>query len=300
MEILSYISPVDQQVIHATFFQHKQAKGLIVMFHGMAEHRHRYQAVAMFFQQHGYAVLTLDHRGHGDSPYDGSVYGHFANKDGWFTNIEDLHAIITQTCKDHQLTNVILFAHSMGSLVALSYIKRYGQDLHGLILSGIPKAPPMIGLIEKMINWVALSNPLKESKLLFTMTFGAFDKKDKGTIKNSWLSVNLDNVQAYNNDPICGFAFSKKAAHDLMVGIKDAHDFRHYPILENLQVMLLKGQHDVTTSNKTYQNIEQALTKIGCQVIIDESLNSKHEVLFDLNRGNVLKQLLIWINNLNS
>ena len=59
MEILSYISPVDQQVIHATFFQHKQAKGLIVMFHGMAEHRHRYQAVAMFFQQHGYAVLTL-------------------------------------------------------------------------------------------------------------------------------------------------------------------------------------------------------------------------------------------------
>jgi alpha-beta hydrolase superfamily lysophospholipase len=68
MEIIKTRSEVDGQTITSSLYIPDSPKALVVIFHGLMEHRHRYQDFAQTLVDHGYAVLSPDHRGHGDSP----------------------------------------------------------------------------------------------------------------------------------------------------------------------------------------------------------------------------------------
>ena len=43
----------------------KNPRGVVQIVHGMAEHGARYGTYAAFLNEHGYAVVADDHRGHG-------------------------------------------------------------------------------------------------------------------------------------------------------------------------------------------------------------------------------------------
>lgn len=296
MEIITYTSPIDQQLIHASYFQVANAKGLVVIFHGMAEHRHRYHGFVDALNNQGYACLTMDHRGHGDSFYQGNLKGYFADKDGWFVNLTDLHHIINQIKEKYQHNSIVLFAHSMGSLVALSYVKQYGNHLSGLILSGIPQAPVGLPLVKALVYLYSLVKPQAESNLLYALTFEAFEKKDKSKVQHEWLSYNQDNVLAYTNDDKCGFKFTKKAAYDLMTGLSDAYSVDRSALRLDFSVYMIKGKDDVTTSLKTYQLVSKKLKVLGINDIeIVEVEKMKHECLFEKNNVTLSLTITDWL-----
>ena len=45
-----------------------QARGAVLIVHGLGEHSGRYQRLAAWFNQRGYAVRGYDQRGHGKTP----------------------------------------------------------------------------------------------------------------------------------------------------------------------------------------------------------------------------------------
>ncbi|MDP3442593.1 MAG: alpha/beta hydrolase, partial [Ignavibacteria bacterium] len=90
-----YTSLIDSQKLKAYYYQIPNPKAFVCIFHGMAEHQLRYKKFANLLNDNGFSVLTIDHRGHGESLFDGNLKGYFADEDGWSKNLEDLHGIIS-------------------------------------------------------------------------------------------------------------------------------------------------------------------------------------------------------------
>lgn len=105
-------------------------KGIICIIHGLGEHSSRYQHVAQFFTDNGYAVVSGDLRGHGKSE---GKRGHVANYDILLQYTDHLinHA---RKIFNAQLP-VWIYGHSMGGNISLNYAYYKPQNAKGIILS---------------------------------------------------------------------------------------------------------------------------------------------------------------------
>ena len=105
-----------------------EIKGIIQMVHGMAEHKERYLETMEYFADHGFVCVMHDHRGHGDSVASQDDYGYFNDING--DAVVDDVALITDMLKArYPGLPLILFGHSMGSLIVRAYMKRYDDKI---------------------------------------------------------------------------------------------------------------------------------------------------------------------------
>ncbi len=99
-----------------------EIKGIIQMVHGMAEHKERYLETMEYFADHGFVCVMHDHRGHGDSAASKEDYGYFNDCSG--DAVVDDVALITDMLKArYPGLPLVLFGHSMGSLIVRAYMK---------------------------------------------------------------------------------------------------------------------------------------------------------------------------------
>ena len=116
----------------------------VVIAHGYAEHSGRYDAVARFLTQRGFAVHALDHHGHGKSEGARAVIERFAQADA------DIDTLIDKVRSESGLATVKLIGHSMGGSLALNYALNHQEKLSGLILSG----PAIGGRMALVTRWL--------------------------------------------------------------------------------------------------------------------------------------------------
>jgi alpha-beta hydrolase superfamily lysophospholipase len=88
-----------------------QARGAVLLVHGLGEHSGRYQRLAQWCNQRGYAVRGYDQRGHGQSPGQRGALRHGDDL------LEDLATVYLDFANDVS-TPPLLIGHSMGGLVA--------------------------------------------------------------------------------------------------------------------------------------------------------------------------------------
>ena len=107
-------------------------EAIILLVHGIAEHAGRYEHVAETFTAPGYAVYSLDHRGHGNSE------GDRAHLDSIDQAVDDLEVYYRNIRDDQPDTPIFVLGHSMGALISLHFVLRHQQDLAGWISSATP------------------------------------------------------------------------------------------------------------------------------------------------------------------
>jgi len=131
-----------------------EAKASVLLAHGYAEHIGRYQHVAAALNAAGYDVFAVDHWGHGRS--DGAR-GFVQDFSVYLDGVDALHAASSAAAPDRKR---FLIGHSMGGLVAASYLIRRGGDFAGAVLSGpllkAPDEPPApVKFIGKVLSRIA-------------------------------------------------------------------------------------------------------------------------------------------------
>lgn len=285
-QTLTTVNPYDHQTLHADYYHTPNSKGLVVVFHGMAEHKARYDEFAKTLAEHDFCVLLCDHRGHGESLFDGSIKGHFADKDGWLRNLDDLDQLINQAQELSHQKHLVLLGHSMGSIFARSYFKRHNEKISHLILTGVPAIPNQVGALHHIIKLMAKTNPKKPSKLLYKTSFGAFEKKSKTGEPLSWLSNDPKKVLAYKQDPMCGFYFTKQGFADLAYGMNDIAKVKDYPENKmNTKIWFIIGEDDVTVDMNQIQAMIEGLQHKGYKnPFVSVISGAAHEVLFEEGR----------------
>ena len=277
----------------------EEPRAVLQLVHGMAEHIGRYEPFARFLGEHGIACVGHDHLGHGLSVKSSDELGYIADKGGADLLIEDAVSVTRYISQKFDLP-VILFGHSMGSLVCRNYISRDSSPLSGCLLCGnvqdtLAAAPAVTGL-------VAAFGKRRVSRLLNAMAFGAYMKRiPHPRTQFDWLSVNEDNVDAYIADELSGFSFKAKAMNDLAtLNARVSGKGWVEGIRKDLPIYLFSGEDDPCGGwGEGVKRIFERLEDAGIEsVSLTLYPDMRHEILNETDSARVMEDMLAAINEI--
>jgi alpha-beta hydrolase superfamily lysophospholipase len=120
-------------------------RGMVVLVHGLGEHAGRYDGLARRFNEWGFAVRGYDHYGHGES--DG-VRGALPTPTRL---LDDLADIIDSTrSRMGPGQPLVLLGHSMGGLVAATFVAQARRPVDALVLSS-PALDPGLSTFQRLL-----------------------------------------------------------------------------------------------------------------------------------------------------
>jgi acylglycerol lipase len=231
------------------------AKGAVVIVHGVGEHSGRYDYVAQKLNAAGYAAYAQDARGHGQS-------AHLP-----ITEVDPEQPIedVVEFCArvHEQNPHLFLLAHSMGTLFALPAATKMPSDmLSGLVLSGVAVEP----------------GP------------GAVDLLTHGAVPVETLSRDEQVQKDYADDPLVWDTVPAEVMlHGANLGqlAKDA-----IPLIE-IPVLLIHGTEDRLCSYDGANYIYSALVITDKTVNGYEGL--RHEILNEPEKDKVISDVVAWL-----
>lgn len=110
-----------------SFRSDEDCERTLVILHGTSEHGGRYDHVARVAVKHGWHVLTVDLRGHGQS---GGIPVHATRFENYLTDLDSIWQHFALTAEQ-----TVLLGHSFGGLVSIRFAETRPQKLSGLVLS---------------------------------------------------------------------------------------------------------------------------------------------------------------------
>lgn len=288
----TFLSRVDEIPLEGTMIYPENPIGIIQFLHGMAEHKERYYGTMRALAEAGYACVIHNHRGHGNCP----ILGHFGTG-GAEGLIADAKAVSDLAKERFPNLPLVLFGHSMGSLTARCYLKRFDDAIDGLIVCGTPFAPA--ALIKIARAFIALKIRLNgdewRSKTVNAMVTGAFNKGIKdATSPNQWISFNEENVKAYDADPLCGFCFTLSGFAGLMAMMDETYSTKNWGLKNPaLPVHFISGTEDPChTGIKNFQKAVAMVERKGYKTTHRLFENMRHEILLEKGNAAVLTHLV--------
>ena len=288
------LNAVDNYALNIHIFEVNNPKGYIQVIHGMEEHQERYEPFIEKLNEIGYTVISSNMRGHGD---DAPLLGFFKDKDGYKYLLSDQETITKYIMDTYNTKKVIIFAHSMGTIITRNLMQKNSQNYEKVILSGFPKIEPMAGFGLFLANIIKLfKGPRYFAKGIVKTAVGSFNKG----IKNpktpvDWISYNEDNVDKYLLDPYCGHGFKISAFCDLFHLVINMGKPKLYTNVNNeLPLLLISGQDDPCTGGvKGVNGSIKVLNKAGFKEIHEISYpKMRHEILNEKNNDKVINDIL--------
>lgn len=285
----------DQYHLSTRLFDCPNPKAVIKFIHGMEEHKERYDDFASFLQKNGYVVLTSDLRGHGK---DAPLLSHIADQDGDLLLLEDEKTLSAWLRERYPNVPHLLFAHSMGTIIARRLLQENGSLYDKIALSGypVPQKAASMGIL--LCNLIA---PFKGGKkghstVVTNLAMGGFSKavKDAKTPLD-WLSYNEENVRNYQKSPLCGKEFTLGSYETLFQLVRDISDSgRYVQVRADLPILLISGEDDPCTGGEEGRKTSlQVLRKAGFQNITVQTLpHMRHEILQESGKEGVYQRIL--------
>ena len=279
-----------------------QPKAVVQIIHGIAEFVERYDDFACYLNSLGYLVVAEDHMGHGKSIAGGSIQGYFHG--GWFAAVKDACRLMKDTMAEHPGIPYVLFGHSMGSFMARTILAKYPDSgIAGAIICGTgwqPKAalPAVIRLVDSVCRKTGEEKP---NEKLQSMVFGSYNKRVKSPrTPFDWLTRDSKIVDAYIAHPLCGFTASCGLLRDMMKGIHYVEQTENLKRMrKDLPVFFIAGGEDpVGPYGKGVEHAAEVFRKMGMEHVSCQIYpGGRHEILNELNREQVYRDVSRWMEN---
>lgn len=277
----------------------EKPKGIIQISHGMAEHKERYFPFMEYLTNNGYICIINDHRWHGLSVKEKEDLGYFYT-DNIDYIVNDLYDVTKFAKSKFNCSDYSMFSHSMGTLVARSYIQRYDNEIDKLILCGPPTVNKFANIGLSIAYISRIFGDTKTNNFLNFLTFNNFNKKYN--YNNAWLSKNKNNVDKYNKDNLCGFIVTTNGFINLYKLQIRAFKKRLYNCNnKNLKILLIAGQDDPVIGNtKLFDDLKSFLIDLGYNNIDSRLYNQlRHEILNEEEYITVYQDIFNFIENNN-
>ncbi|MEM1378598.1 MAG: alpha/beta hydrolase [Pseudomonadota bacterium] len=276
-------------------------RAIVHINHGLAEHSARYATFANALSASGYAVIAHDHRGHGQTKAPDGPRGVFAaNGQGVRLVLADCVAVQDFARAEFRDVPVIMFGHSMGGLITMNYTLHYPDRLVGAAVWNsnfdgglLGRTAQLILAIEKM----RLGSDVP-SRMLPKLTFQDWAKKIRERRTDfDWLSRIPEQVDAYIEDPDCGWDASVSMWQDVFRLIFDGGDISFArSATKALPFLLLGGGADPATFNGTAVEKHAArMRNAGFEnVQMTVYPKARHETLNDLDAAQATQDFIKW------
>lgn len=278
-----------------------QPRAIVQIAHGIAEHVDRYSEFMEFLAAHGYLVVANDHLGHGKSVRKNEPLGFFAPEDGWSYVVGDMERLHDRMHKEYPQLPYVLFGHSMGSFLTRTFLIKHPDKYDAVILSGTGHQvkPLVLSGYAMASSAVRLYGPAKVGKTLNDVAFGSYTKGiENYRTEFDWLSRDEAQVDKYIADPLCGFVPTVSLFRDMMGGIKFVTDKKNINTMSKTQpVYFMSGDRDPVGDNGA--GVERAY-KAFCDAGLHDVMirlypGGRHEMLNEINKADVYRDILTWL-----
>ena len=264
-----------------------EPRGIVLVFHGLAEHAGRYGRFARELASEGFHVFAHDHRGHGSTVAPDAPLRRFAGSGGSEKLLRDCRAVHLHALEVAGELPVVVFGHSLGGHIALNYGERFGRDLAGLC---VWNADFSHGVDRRLGRWAlkaekALKGSDVASELSRRFTFGAWEKSvSPRRTPFDWLSHDEREVDAYMRDPLCGFTPTVSMMEDIARLVFEAGSKPGLSLLPpELPIHLLGGSQDPATRNgAAITELAEAMQALDCHDVESHVIaGARHETLME-------------------
>ncbi len=258
-----YFNSKDNRKIAYIERYNKNSKIGIILVHGLAEHKGRYEEFYEKIFDLGFSVFAMDIRGHGLTEGKKGYVNDFQ------TFLSDIDVFIKNIKSKYPNLKIALLGHSLGGLIATSY-----------------------SAITKLVDYLILSNPLlcyTKLKVLFNLVpyrFLGFIKIKKRH------SESREMLQYSYNDPLaCKFLSLRLLGSIFKEGLSFVS--KNYACVK-VPTLFLRGEIDPVIKIKDFEKI---LSKFGTtDIIIKVYKNVKHRLLQSEMKDDVIKDIADWLN----
>ena len=276
-------------------------KAIVQIAHGIAEHIDRYQDFMWFLAENGYLAVANDHLGHGKSIRGIDEQGFFAEKDGWDYVVGDMEKLHDLMCEQYPGIPYVIFGHSMGSFLARTFIIKHPDKYDAVIISGTGhQGKALVTGGYMMANaFVKIYGPKKIGDTMNGIAFGAYNKAfQPERTPFDWLSRDEKVVDKYMADPLCGFVARVSLFRDMMGGIRFITNQDNINTMSKTQpVYFMSGAADPVGDNGV--GVEKAYKAFCNAGLKDVTMrlypDGRHEMLNELNKDQVYKDILNWL-----
>lgn len=130
-----YFTGKEKTQIYYRKYELNNSKGAIVISHGFCESVEKYKELIAIFNDNGFSVYAMDHRGHGKSDRLGR-YKNQINVEKFDFYIEDLKLFLDEVVLlELKGEKLYLFAHSMGGAIGSLFLEKYNNYFDAAILN---------------------------------------------------------------------------------------------------------------------------------------------------------------------
>lgn len=270
-------------------------KGIFQIHHGMSEYKERYLPFMEYLAGEGYAAAIHDCRGHGKSVRSQEDLGYMYGGGG-SALVEDAHQVTMELRARWQGVPLILFGHSMGSLVVRMYTKKYDRDIDMLVVCGSPSKNDFLkaGKCIASVQGKLFGNH-HISKLLEGASFGAFAKpfaQEKSRF--AWCCSDPEVVRQYEESPLCGFTFTVDGYQALFQLMEETYSTDGWTLAKpDLPVLFVGGADDPCIGGaRKYARAVQLMRKVGYKNTKGKLYpEMRHEILNEKDRQKVFQDI---------
>ncbi len=276
----------------------EKPKAVLMLSHGMCEYVERYEEFAKFLCDRDIALAGNDHIGHGNSIKDDEMLGFFGQERGYINMVRDLHRM--KAVLDEKFPNLphFLMGHSMGSFLARIYLSKYRDRWNGAIFTGTAGGLTGSAPLRQVMDGLEHNRGDYYRPRVGSAIFEIFNRKiDERRTPNDWLSRDDKNIDKYISDPKCNFTFTVSGFRDLLNALLCCNS---KPVIENtptdIPLLFLSGTMDAIGDYGS--GVRKAVSKYvlhGCDVNIKMYRDARHELIFELNRDEVMRDIYDFI-----
>lgn len=277
-------------------------RAVVQIAHGIAEHIDRYRDFMEFLANSGFLVVGNDHLGHGKSITGEADQGVFCPEDGWGHVVKDLEILHDIVTEQYPGVKHVMFGHSMGSFLVRTYIVDYPDKYDLAILSGTGhQGKLLVGVGNMMAKYTVKKKGYdSDGTKLNELSMGSYLKKiENPRTPCDWLSRDTEQVDRYMADELCGFTAKAGLYGDMLKGVKYVTDMANISRMDpNKPVYFMSGSADpVGDYGKGVRKAYQCFQKAGVKDLSMKLYEGgRHEMLNEINRGEVYQDILNWLN----
>ncbi|MHC1771087.1 MAG: lysophospholipase [Flexilinea sp.] len=249
-----------------------ETRANIILVHGIGEHSGRYKHVAEYFTSSGFAIYAFDQIGHGKSDGKRGVES--------YPQVYDIITNLKYRIKAKQPDlPIILYGHSMGGAIVLSYGLNHPEGLKGVIATS-----PAVGMADPMPDkTIQFMKILKKIIPNFTIVNG---------LNLSGLSQDPEIAEEYSADSLVHNRVSLRLGLDL---IQTGHDLLANVNVYPIPLLILQGDKDILVNPGT---TDEFAKKIKGKITYKKIVGGYHELHNEPNKKEIFQTFTGWIDHL--
>lgn len=278
------------------------AKGVVQISHGMCEYVERYEKFIDYLCGLGFAVCGNDHLGHGASVAGKDELGYFAPELGWTFLPRDMRKMTLIMKEKYPELPFVIFSHSMGSFITRAYMTKFDSKYDGVILCGTSGGDPALnaGLILAKTIISQFGDHYRSEKLENLISGVGNQRIPLKRTRFDWITRDTDALAEYIRDERRNFIFTARGYYDLIMLIEYINEPAWADKLnKDIPIYIISGSDDPIGNygksvEKVYTRLQEANHK-DVEMKIYEG--ARHELLSELNRDEVISDIMGWINS---